>query len=173
MQKTQTRILPFIFVLISFLHTAFIINNKTNSTSNSTKISVEAPPQYKAQKLTFFERILVKKMLKKLKPAQEIDLDAAVRDVKKMIRISLILGIAGVALFFVFAFMGVLAILASPVFAIIGISRANFVINHPEVTGIQEEQAKKSRTDGYCGLIMCTILIVLLVLVIRFFYFSG
>jgi hypothetical protein len=171
MQKTQSRLLLFIFLLISLINTAFIIKNKNVSTENSTKISVEAPPQYKTQKLTFFERILLKKMLKKLKPTQEIDLDAAVTDAKKMIKISLVLLISSVALFFVISLLAVLPLLASAVFAIIGISRANFVIKHPEVTGIQEKQAKTARTEGYCSLIMFSILVVIIVLLIRLFYF--
>jgi hypothetical protein len=63
--------------------------------------------------------------------------------------------------------LSVLMTIASIVFNIIAISRASFVLNHTEVTGIQEQGAKKARTNGYCGLIMGAILAVLIVLLLR------
>jgi hypothetical protein len=173
MQRNQIRLLPFIFVLISLINTAFIINNKNNSSINSSINSVETPPQYKVPKMTFFEHIIVKRMLKKLKSTQEVDLDAAVKDAKRIIRISLILLIGAAILFFIIPIMSISALLASPVFAIIGIKRAESIIDNPTVTGIQEKEAKSTKTDGYCGLIMAAILIGLVILIIKFFLHSA
>jgi hypothetical protein len=61
-------------------------------------------------------------------------------------------------------------LIASIVFGIIAISRASFVHNHTEVTGIQEKGAKKARTNGYCSLIMGVILVGLIVLFLRLFF---
>jgi hypothetical protein len=180
MKNLQVRLLPILIVCISLFNTAFIIQSTTNIEQKIPLSIAEAPPQYKSPKLTFFERLILKRILKKSKPNQTINLDAAVADAKKIARIGLVLLILSplvlflisklsVFLAFISIIMGVLLNIASIVFNIIAISRASFVLNHTEVTGIQEQGAKKARTNGYCGLTVGVILAGLIVLLLRSF----
>lgn len=173
MKNLKIRLLPVLFLFISLFNTAFIIQSTTNIEHKTALSTLEAPPQYKTPKLSFFERLILKRILKKHKPNQTINLDAAVTDAKKFAQLGLALLILSPIVFFVPIFGGFITAallnIASVVFSIIAISRASFVLNHSELTGIQEKSAKKARTNGYCGLIMGLILAGLIVLLLKSF----
>jgi hypothetical protein len=171
MKSQSIRLLPILFVMISMLNTAFVIQEKSIATPINTSVQPsEGTPQYKTSKMSFFEKIRLYRSLKRIEKGSP-NTDKTVKQMKNYAILSWGL-MAGGLLFLIFSVfasslnvvsallvIGAILLLMSPIFTFLSIARANSILEQPEVAGVQAQQAKRIRGSGYCGLITYAALI--------------
>jgi hypothetical protein len=157
MKNLQIRLLPLVVVLFGVLNTAFVVNSKTNTPTQS----VEGTPQYKTQKRTFFKRFIVEKAAKRLESATAIDLDKTTKSAKTLGGYSIPLILVGLILAFIPSFAGIIASLIvlalAGLLGIIALYKAYLVLKNPNATEAQKDMAKKGRRSGGLGLVFTII----------------
>jgi hypothetical protein len=172
MQTLKKGFLPVVFLIVSFFSTAFIVNS-TQKASTVVPIAVEVPPQYETQKLSFFERVMLKRLFKKAKTKRETDPDVVARDAAFFSKIGVVLLIIS-ALFVIpglifqfFLSLSLLTAVAASIFSYLAIRKSKFILSYPRVTASQEKTAQHVRANGFCGLIIGVVLIGLIAYAIK------
>jgi hypothetical protein len=157
----QKRYLVFaLFVLITLINTAFILNNSKESMQNLPIQSLEVPPQYKVQILPFLEKIMVNKAFRKIKKdgKKPVNLDKMAKQSRLFSGISVVNGLLTIAFIKILPTAILLMLALTLIMALIAATKANHVTDNPLSTDAQKNMARRSRVVGCCGflaLILC------------------
>lgn len=154
MKPPKIYLLLFIFGFMSLVNTAFVAHSTMDSTSVDLKKRVEKTPQYETPKLSFFEKIALKNVLRKVENWVKNTAD----DLDKLARQSdffagLTLFNALLTLFFIkISVIGFLLMLTlTLIAALITASKANHVEANPLSTDAQKKRVKRSKSVGCFG----------------------
>ena len=155
--KNQKRyLLLSLFAVISFVNTAFILNDSKDLTLNLPIQSLEAPPQYEVQKLPFFEKIMMNKIFRKIKKDGEkfINLDKLAKKSKLFSIITCLTGLFTLIFIWIYPIVALLMLTLILIFALITASKANHVYDNLLSTTTQKRMVKRSEKVGCFGFLI-------------------
>jgi hypothetical protein len=153
----QKRYLLFaLFALVTFINTAFIFKNSKKPTLSSSSQSLEAPPQYKVQKLPFFEKIIVNKVFRKIRKdgKKPIDLDKLAKQSRLFNIITCLTGLFTLIFIWIYPIIALLMLTLTLIFGLITASKANHVYDNLLSTPPQKRMVKRSEKVGCFGFLM-------------------
>jgi hypothetical protein len=166
MKRQKRYLLLSLFAFISLINTAFIFTDSKDSMLNLPIQSLEAPPQYKAQNLSFYEKITMNTVLKKSRKDGKKPVN-----LKKIAKQSMILGgiaqmtgLASLLIAGIFPSATLLVLALTLIIAIVAITKARYVEGSALGTTAQKSKSeigRKSSFWAFFNVIVCALFLLI------------
>jgi hypothetical protein len=161
--KNQKRyLLLFLFVWMTLFNTAFVLNSPVNTSSNVSAKTIERTPQYKASKLPFSQKLILKSGLRKIKKRliATLDFDKLAKQSRLFAGLTSLNVLLTLSFIKIFPAAILLMIALTLILGLIAAGKANRVTDNTSSTDAQKKMAKTSRVVGCSGFMLLVICLV-------------